>query len=446
MSGANGNGNRQHVGIVEGRSLTDELASLRIDRKPSSRSSASRPQPRRRGRGGDGGLRLLAMLLWLVPIGLVGAGGYYGFEQYKKIRPKLQVTTAPVREMTVAEARTVLNAKGYLRSRYQAMIGAQMPGRVEKMFVEEGSKVQEGDLLAVLEHDGLLAQLGSRKAQVARSKAELAEAKADLEYKERKAHRLRKLQVMSQTSVDELDAAVADRGMASARVRALEAAIRLQESMVKEVEASIADMHIIAPFDGTVVEKAAEVGETITPGGMGAASGRGSVATLANLQMLEVETDIAETMLARVSVGHLAEVEVAAVPDRRYQGRLRRIVPMGDRSRGTVKVYVEILDPDDRLFPELVATVHFLPGSQSEAETESTGELALYVPRSAVVEKNGQTSVWVVDFQGTAHKRPVQVAIEDQRARVEEGLQSGESVVTDPPAELTEGMKVNVED
>ncbi len=434
------NGNSQQVGIAEGRSLKDELSSLRIDRR---RSGPISPR-RRRGGGGEAALRLLALLLWLVPIGLVGAGAYYGYEQYKKIQPKVRVTTVPVREMTVAEAQTVLNAKGYLKSRYQAMIGAKVPGRVEKMLVEEGSTVREGDLLAVLEHNDLLALLESRKAMIARSKAELIEARSDLSYKDRKAQRLMKLQAMSQSSVEELDEAVANRNMSAARLRALEAAIALQQSMAKEVEASIADMHIVAPFDGTVVEKAAEVGETITPGGMGDASGRGSVATLANLKKLEVETDISENMLARVAVGQLAEVAVAAVPDRRYQGRLRRIVPMGDRARGTVKVYVEILDPDERLFPELVATVHFLPGSQAEAAP--IDERALYIPRSAVAEQNGKSFAWVVDAQGIARKKSVQVAIEEQRARVMEGLQAGESVVSDPPVELVEGASVNVED
>lgn len=440
MPGEN-EGNRP-VGIAEGRSLSDELASLRIDRQPS-RSTNRRPS--RRGGGGDGALRLLAWMLWLLPTGLVVAGGYYGLEQYKRIQPKPKIATTLVRAMTPGEAKTVLNAKGYLRSRHQAMIGAKVPGRIEAMLVEEGSTVQKGDLLAVLEHGDLIAQLNSRKAMVARSKAELNEARADLQYKERKALRLRKLVAMSQASLEEADEAVANHVMASARVHALEAAIALQESMVQEVEASIDDMRIIAPFDGTVVEKAAEVGETITPGGMGAASGRGSVATLANLKTLEVETDIAESMLARLQPEHLAEVQVSAVPDQRYQGRLRRIVPMGDRARGTVKVFVEILDPDEHLFPELLATVHFLPSSQTGLSSNN-GQRSLYIPRSAVVESNGQTFAWIIDPQGVARQRDIQVAIEDQRARVEAGLQAGESVATNPTPELVDGMTVQVED
>jgi RND family efflux transporter MFP subunit len=206
-------------------------------------------------------------------------------------------------------------------------------------------------------------------------------------------------------------------------------------------------MLIRAPFDGTVVQKGAEVGETIMLGGMGAASGRGSVATVANLDMLEVETDVTESVLGQIAIGQPAEVAVAAVPNRRYLGRLRRVVPLGDRARGTVKVYVEILDADERLFPELVATVNFLPGSaEGTALVERSSQRALYVPASAVVEEGGATFAWVVDREGVIQRRPLKVVAEDQRARVEEGLREGENVVVNPPEGLVNNQVVEIED
>ena len=81
---------------------------------------------------------------------------------------------------------------------------------------------------------------------------------------------------------------------------------------------------------------------------------------------MDVETDISENLLSRIALGQPAEVSVSAIPSKRYRGRLRQVLPMGDRTRGTVKVKVEILDPDDKLFPELAATVHFLPSQDRE--------------------------------------------------------------------------------
>jgi len=191
--------------------------------------------------------------------------------------------------------------------------------------------------------------------------------------------------------------------------------------------------------------KGAEVGETITPGGMGAASGRGSVVTMANLDQLEVETDITEAQISKVSVGQPAEVMVTAAPGRRYQGRVRKIVPLGDRARATIKVYVQIVDPDDRLFPELVAIVNFLPNKErAEAKTAMAG---LFVPKAAVIEDGQSSFVWRIEQDKTVRKSPVLTTPKsDDLLKVEDGLKAGDRVVLNPGPELSENMKVSLPD
>lgn len=416
--------------------LRDDLASLKIERRES-----YRPQPAvRPGRGLP--MRLLSAVLWLIPLGLLAGAGTVAYWQYDKIRPRPAVSVGLVQAMTIGEAETLLSAKGYIKAHLQAMIGAKVPGRVETMYVEEGSRVAKGQTLAVLEHNDMKAQLESRKAMIARSRAELAEAQADYAWKDRRARRYTALQERGTASVEEIEQYLFERDMAAARVDALKAAIELQTAMLKEVEETIANMHIIAPFAGTVVAKEAEVGETITPGGMGAASGRGSVATLADLENLEVETDIAESLVSRVAIGQPAEISVSANPGKHYRGVLRRIIPMGDRTRGTVKVDVEILDPDDKLFPELVATVHFLP--DKDIDNPNSGKTFLFVPKTAIFEEDGHSHVWVVDQNGAVSRRVVQVVVtNDDLARVEDGLTAGESVVLNPDRSLLkEGLRV----
>jgi RND family efflux transporter MFP subunit len=427
----------ERVGLYAGRSLADDLASLRIER---------RGGPKRPGRGGGGGglvIRLLSALLWLVPMGLLGGAGFVGYRQYEKIRPKATVSVALVQSMTTGEAETLLSAKGYLKSRNQVAIGAKIPGRVEQVLVEEGMRVTKGQLLAVLEHNDILAQLESRKAMVERSEAELLESESDLEMKDRKAKRAQSLLGRGVGNVEETDLAVSSRRMAVAKVAALQAAIHLQKAMVRECEETIKNLHIVAPFAGTVTSKDADVGETLALGGMGGASGRGSVVTLANLDALEVETDVAENLLSRVTVGQPAEISVSAVPGKHYRGRLRRVVPMGDRTRGTVKVKVEVLDPDERLFPELVATVHFLP--DKALKSPDAGKSFLFVPKAAIVEQSGHSFVWVVDRKPTVHRRRVDVVVSnDDLARVESGVSAGDSVVINPAKDLKDGEPVKV--
>jgi multidrug efflux pump subunit AcrA (membrane-fusion protein) len=129
---------------------------------------------------------------------------------------------------------------------------------------------------------------------------------------------------------------------------------------------------------------------------MGASSGRGSVITLAKLDELEVDTDVKEDFLGQIRKGQPTEVVVDAVPDRRYRGKLREIIPMGDRTRGIVKVKVAILNPDERLFPELSATVHFLP-DQKEGEANLSERKAVFAPVTAIQGEGDEKFAWVVE-------------------------------------------------
>ena len=429
-------------------SLRDDLASLKIDRhqaEPREAPRERRPrQDRERDRNRKGnGIGFATILLWLIPLTLLGTAGTVAYQQYEKIRAKPEVTIGLVQTMTSGEADKLLSAKGYLKSRHQAMIGATIPGRVERMYVEEGSKVKEGEVLAVLEHDDLKAILASRKAMLKRNEAELLEARVDVKQKDREAKRAARLYNQKTVAVEEIEKASAARDMAEARVTALEAAINLTTANIAETEEMIRRMHLFAPFDGTVVEKQGEEGEVITPSAMSTSIGRSAVVSLANLKMMEVETDIAESLLSRVALGQPAEISVSAVPDMHYRGRLRQIIPMGDRSRGTIKVKVEILDPDEHLFPELVATVHFLP--DKALKNPNANRAFLFVHKSAVIEENGHDVVWVVDTRSKVSKRRVEVVVTtEDLARVEAGLKEGESVILNPAKTLRENLEVKV--
>ena len=202
-----------------------------------------------------------------------------------------------------------------------------------------------------------------------------------------------------------------------------------------EVEESLANMRIIAPFDGTVVERPADLGEMINGG---------TVLTLADLGRMDVETDVAENLLSRITLGQPAEISVSAVPSKHYRGRLRSVIPLSDRARGTVKVKVEILDPDEHLFPELVATVHFLPDKAHQAP--DVGKSYLFIPKGTIVEEGGHSYVWVVDTKQNLVKTRVEVVVtNDDLARVESGLRAGQTIVVNPSPTLKEGESVKFE-
>ena len=175
------------------------------------------------------------------------------------------------------------------------------------------------------------------------------------------------------------------------------------------------------------------------PGGMGEASGRGSVVTIADLEHLEVECDVKEDFISRVTAGQQSEVAVDAVPDRRYQGKVWKIIPMGDRARATVKVLVEILDADERLFPDMSSTVYFLSAA-TEVQNENP---RIFCPNDALHTKGEERFVWIVTSDDRLRKVIVEVGEEkEDRSEILQGLSGGEKVIVSLPKEFKEGMLV----
>jgi RND family efflux transporter MFP subunit len=424
--------------------LRDELASLKIDRPDSINSGRNRHRRSPGRRRGGGLLRLVSFILWLIPLGLLAAGGVYGYVQYDKMRSRPLVTKGVVESKTAAEAATLLDADGYLKSRYQAMIGTKIAGRVEQMSVEEGMKVKKGDTLAVIEHNDLKALLAAREAQSLRTAAELEEAQADLWEKERENRRVGRLLAQRSVTPEESEKAQSAHKKSIARVAALEAAVKLMKANIEEIKATIVTMHLYAPFDGTVVEKQGEVGEIISPTAMNSSIGRTAVVTIADLEKMDVETKIHESNLWRITLGQPAIVSVSAIPSKRYRGRLRQVLPMSDRANAVVKVKVEILDPDDKLFPELAATVHFL--RSESVNSPDAGRSYLYVPTSAVFREDGHDYVWLIREDNTLRKQLVEVvSATNDSARVESGLKLNDAVVLSPLKNLREFETVRID-
>lgn len=392
-----------------------------------------------RGRGGRKG----GNFFWVVAIlGVLGIAGY--LTNSKRMNPPMTVKTESVRIMTMGQAKTVLTATGYLEARHQAAVGSKAAGRIESVKFEEGNKVAQGDVLAVLEHNDQSANLEWRKVGVARAKAELNEAQQQLKRREKDFKRANVIHNKNAGSQEALDLAEAEFHAQEARVDALTASVAAAEASVVEAEKYVENMIIRAPFGGTVIAREAEPGETIMPGGMGLASGRGSVVTLADLDDLEVDTDVKEDYLGKLEAGQPAEVVVDAVEEKRYKARLRMVIPMGDRARGVVKVKVSILNPDEKLFPELSATVHFLPKSAESIVGNTVKQT--FIPKSAIVEDGENKFVWRLNVDRVER---VDIKVKEEATDslvVVEGDLTGEQVlVVDPDAELSPEKKVQVE-
>ena len=343
--------------------LRDELASVKID----SRRACGREGTGPRLTGAPSALGAEAGRARVVRAGALAratlaarGGGCYGYTRWQEIRSKVEVTTAVVQAMTTARPRRSSSALRATSSRGTRPTSASRSRAGWSRSSSRRVAGPQGDL-AVLEHTDIDAQLASRPASVQRAKADLLEAEADLDEKARKQKRTEKLAERSMVSVEERGSVAAAYQQIPGPPRQPQGADRVPAAD-GQADRGHARRHVYsrAPFDGTIVKKEAEVGEMIAGSG-----GRSNVATIANLSRMDVETDVGEKGLTRLSVGQPAIIEVSAVPDqkapedpKRYRGRVRQIIPMSDRGRGTVKVMVEFLEPDEHLFPELACETY----------------------------------------------------------------------------------------
>ena len=366
----------------------------------------------------------------------------------------------------------VLTASGYVVARRRAVVSAKIQGRLAQLLVEEGSRVQEGDIFARLESADFQAavararaqlqraeaQISGARAQVTSAEAAIARAEADQAESERQLKVAQRLFNDQLVPTDQLDAtssrvkvSIAAVGQARAelvRARAdLERAVAERATAAADIgynEALLQNTAIRAPFTGTVVKKMAEVGESVAPipPGVNISTASGAIVALADLDTLEVEVDVAEANVARLQTNQPAEVIVEAFSDRKYKGVLRQIIPTADRTRATVMVKVTILDKDSNLKPEMSAKVTFIEPQVSVAR--ATVERVVSVPKTAVVTVDGKSRVFTV-VGGIAEARDVTIGGSRQdRVIVTAGLDGQETVIAQPPATLKGGTRVRI--
>jgi RND family efflux transporter MFP subunit len=211
------------------------------------------------------------------------------------------------------------------------------------------------------------------------------------------------------------------------------------EANLRAAEVAVEQTVIRAPFDGVVLTKNANVGDTITPFSS-ALDTKGAVVTMADMSTLEVEADVSESNLQKVQVGQPCEIELDAIPDARFQGRVSRVVPTVDRSKATVmtKISFERLEP--RILPDMSAKVAFL----SEAVPADQRE-----PRPAVnvgaIASRGQNEVVFVVQDGRVREAPVRTGARiGDLVELTNGPKPGDKVVLRPSSKLKDGMRVRL--
>ncbi|HEF5787218.1 hemolysin secretion protein D [Burkholderia multivorans] len=333
---------------------------------------------------------------------------------------------------------TQLNATGYVVPQRKAAVASKGQGRVEWLGVLEGTRVKKDEIIARLESRDVEASLAQALAQVKVARANLGVQQAELKDAEIALRRTAALAPRGAVPAAQLDTDTARVNKARASVNSGDAAVASAEANARAAQVAVDQTVIRAPFDGIVLAKHANVGDNITPFSS-ASDSKGAVVTIADMDTLEVEADVAESNIAKIRAGQPCEIQLDALPDMRFAGRVSRIVPTVDRSKATVLVKVRFVDRDDRVLPDMSAKIAFLSKPVSAQDRQPVTA----VQASAVVERDGRPVVFALQ-DDTVHAVPVARGARIGELVAVRGVKPGDTVVLAPGAALKDGAKVTV--
>ena len=450
----------------------EDLQSLRIDRSQRSDNGGEPPAWARR--------YIIIGIAVVVLLGVIALA----YRAFSSDVPEVEVVRAAAQTSSNDAGGVVLSATGYIVAHHTINVNSKVTGRLAWIGVEKGDRVKEGQVIVRLEDQefqasylqakGALAnaqayleelQHGSRPEEIQQANHNLEEARATLANDKLTLDRTKELAANGVVSRQQLDDATAKFEADQQRANSLERAFQLAkigprpEEMARAQGAltqaqgqldyakSQLDATVIrAPVTGTILDRTAEKGELITAQFASAAAGgpQGSVVSLADLNDLQVELDIAQADFARLSPSQRAFVTTDAYPDKQYDGQIAQISPEANRQKATVQVKVQVLNPgkypDVQLRPEMNATVRFLANEKPKDSKDPTG---VFVPSTAMRDRDGKRVV-LLAYNGKAVAREVHVVSQRADGALVDGLVGGENVITTAPATLKAGDRIKV--
>ena len=406
-------------------SSSDLLKSLKIDR--------SAPPPPTSHKGLWIGLGVAAVVV-------LGAGGaWLALGRDKGV--EVQVADVVAIGNGGAASASVLDATGYVVARRMATVSAKVPGKVREVLIEEGQRVEPGQVIATLDPIDAEQQrtLSASQLQAARSQA--AGVQAQLKEAEANAARLGALVGQKLVSRAQYEQAIAQRDSLRAQLATAQRNAQVAADGLRISAQGVDNTIVRAPFAGVVIAKAAQPGEIVSPMAAGGGFTRTGIGTIVDMDSLEVEVEVGEAFIGRVKPGMPTETVLNAYQDWKIPGKVIAIIPAADRGKATVKVRVVIDAKDARIVPDMGARVSFLEEAKPVQADVKPGVL---VPAAAIVERDGKDVAFAIDGEAV-QQRTLKLGrtLGDDR-EVLEGLNGGDAVVLDPPEQLADGSRVRI--
>jgi RND family efflux transporter MFP subunit len=378
---------------------------------------------------------------FLIVIGILLIAAIASWFLMPSFKSAKQVTVVSVMVLSPGQSSGVLTASGYIVPQRKASVASKGTGRLVYLGVEEGDKVKQGQVIALLEDNDVQAQLDQANANWTVSKAQLEQAEADLEKAQKEYERNESFWKSKVITDSDFELVKSQYKSSVARVSSAKANVNAFEAAIKAAQVQIENTVIRAPFDGTVLTKNADVGEIVAPFAAGANS-RGNVVTIADMGSLQLEADVSESNIERVKVHQPCEITLDAFPDKHYRGEVWKIVPTADRSKATILTKVRFLEIDNKVLPEMSAKVVFM--SEAVPDSQLNAKAKLMIPVSALVEKNGSKIVFLVKNDELIEKVLLLGERSADKIEVLGGLSAGDKIVNSPKEDLKSGDKIQI--
>lgn len=371
-----------------------------------------------------------------------------------------------VEEVTKRSIIETVAANGKIQPEQDVKISPYISGEVVGLYVKEGDEVKKGDLLAridpeiyIASHERAKANLNAQKANEANARARVAQTEAQFLNAESSFKRNKKLWEQNVISEADYDAAVASYEVARAEVEAAketlksaEFAIASAKASLDEAEENLRKTSVYAPSDGTVSKLSVEIGERVT--GASQFSSGTEIMRLANLQEMEVNVEVNENDIVRVSMFDTCIIEVDAYLDRKFKGIVTEIATSANTTGISadqvtsfpVKIRILRESYDDLVDSSDIIRSPFRPGMSATVDIQTEVSYnVLTVPIQAVTTRADTTSGENASPQdefvecvfkitdGKAVLQEVETGIQDNTyIEITSGLNEGEKVISGP--------------
>jgi RND family efflux transporter MFP subunit len=364
-----------------------------------------------------------AVVVSFVVICVAVGAGWWRYASGKKDTKPVGPTTVQVIRRDFSS--TVL-ATGAVKSQVgsEVKVGARISGKVTRLFANIGDFVKQGQIIAELEKEDLMAKVERTQAELAVAEARIADVQARLNLAEVQYQRQKKLIADSFTSQDAVDTAAKEFNINQAGLRLAQRQVESARASLKESQANLAYATLTAPISGVIASVATQEGETVTAG-----LNAPVFVTIIDLNRLQVDAFVDEVDIGKVRVGQKAVFTVDSFPAKQFEGKVVAIYPKAVIQENVVNydTVIDITSPYDGLLkPDMTASVTIMLEARP---------LVLAVPAEAVKREKGKTLVYVLN-NAQAEPRQVKTGWKDGPwIEVAGGLQEGETVLLSAPGQ-----------